>query len=302
MASVRHRTIVKRRAAGMSVLELLVSTVVLFASMAVLSELAVLIISAVMNTTNKVTGMEAARAAMNRISSDVRQARAVGDYYGVGPDKLNFPAATDPLYGVTPPPLPTSWRPMTLGSTVLILQIPVTYEDPIDSQNPANGLPIVLPKDHLGTAIPPANTENLDTVVYEVIADTNRPGEYLLQVARYPGAQLTQLTSNSSKAIMPPQTILKGLVGPMAGVNGSTPSVFSYLAPQNSVLPYAKTSNPPTDAESIRGVGIDIEIKNTGRAITEGDGRFPQYLGMHTEAFLRTNTSITVTNTLVLPP
>jgi type II secretory pathway pseudopilin PulG len=286
----------------MSLVEVLLSAAILTISMAVLSELAVLIIAAVMNTTNKVTGMEAARAAMNRISSDVRQARTIGDFYGVAATKLSFPSTTNPQYGTTPPPLPAGWQPMKVSGTVLVLQIPVTYEDPDDNKNPANGLPIMLPKDHFGTNLPPVNTENLDTVVYEVVPDQERLGEYMLQFVRYPGAQLSQLPSVSTRSVTTPQTILKGLVGPIADKDGLTPSVFSYLAPQNAALPYAKTSNPPTDAELIRGVGIDLEIKNTGRSATEGDGRFSQHLGIHTEAFLRTNASITVRNTLVLPP
>ncbi len=311
MGSVSLQTLQKRTSRGASLIELLVTMGIVSLSFAVLSELAVMVTSASIKTTNKVDGLIAARTAMNRIATDVRHARGVGDAYGVGTDRFIFPAPSNPkhgaLYGSTPPnggwpAAPWAPIPMTLSSTVLILQIPVTYEDPNNANNKANGMPLMLPKDHFRSGVPPTNMENLDTVVYEVVPDTTRTGEYLLQVARFPGEQIRQVPSKAVPAINPPQTILKGLVGPKTTADGVMPSVFTYLAPLNAPTPFARVAPQSVSADAIRGVGIDLEIKNTGLPSAQGDGNEPQILGIHTETFMRANIAAEQNNTTVVPP
>lgn len=303
MGAVKPRLRGRRHARGASLIELLVTMGIVALSLTVLSELAVMVTSASIKTTNKVDGLIAARTAINRITADIRHARGVGDAYGVGSDRFTFPATTNPkhgsLYGSSPPTggwPPPPWTPMTLSGTVLVLQIPVTYEDAGNPNNKANGMPLMLPHDHFRAGVPPTNMENLDTVVYEVIPDSTRPGEYLLQVARFPGEQISQVPSKAMPAINPPQTILKGLVGPKSNSDASM-SVFTYLAPQNAPMPFSKVAPLSVNPDSIRGVGIDLEIKNTGLTAAQGDGNAPQVIGIHAEAFMRTNIAAEQNNT-----
>lgn len=311
MGAVSFQSLKKRQPHGASLIELLVTMGIVALSFAVLSELAVMVTSASIKTTNKVNGLIAARTAMNRIAADVRHARGVGDSYGVGAARFTFPAPSNPkhgsMYGSTPPiggwpSAPWAPIPMTLSGTVLVLQIPVTYEDPNNANNKANGMPLMLPKDHFSAGVPPSNMENLDTVVYQVVPDTTRTGEYLLQVARFPGEQIRQVPSKAVPAINPPQTILKGLVGPKTTADGTMPSVFTYLAPQSAPTPFSRVAPQSVSADAIRGVGVDLEIKNTGLPTEQGDGNAPQIIGIHTESFMRSNIAAEQNNTTVVPP
>lgn len=284
---------------GISILEMVVAIAILTGSLAVFSELATLLTIGSLTTTNKVEGLAAARTAMNRIAADVRQARAIGDCYADNSTaRLQFPAATNPIYGTyygAPPPIP-SWpiypwnMTMKLSSTILILQVPVTYENP---GSPVDGMPLTLTIAQ--GAKPPIKMENLDTIVYEVVPDDSRPGQYLIQVARFPGQPIAGLTTSANRRINPPQTILKGLVGPSLRSSGSNiPSVFTFLPRFNSGPPVVTPT--ALDIDSIGGVGIDIEIKNTGLDGNQGDGRFPQIMGFHSEAFMRSNRNMTLNN------
>ncbi len=282
---------------GISIIEFLVTIVIMSMAMLVISELSVMITTAVVKTTNKVEGLEAARIAVNRISADIRHSRCIGDFYG--PSRRIFPSPNNPLYSTRVPPggwpVPP-WEPnMVVSETILILQIPVIFEDPLNPQNPSNGMPLVLPVDHFGTGLPPVNMENLDTVVYQVVADAERPGEYLLQVARFPGEQLPGLTSKVQPMINPPQTILRGLIGPTVPPS-KVPSVFSYLARVNTTPPIA-IIDPNAGIDNVSGVGIDLVIKKTGLKTEQGDGRFPSFFGIHAEEFMQGNRNMNLKNT-----
>mgnify|MGYP000159057034 CR=1 FL=1 len=293
----------RRTQSGISLTELVVTAVILIGSMAVFGELAVLITVASMTTTNKVDGLAAARSALNRISADVRQARCIGDGYANGANRLVFPASNNPKYASNAPPggWPAApWSSMILGPSILILQVPVLYKNPGSA---LNGVPTILPKNHFGAGSPPTNMANVDTIVYEVLADPLRAGEYQLKVARFPGEQLDVLGTASAPmtAINPPQTILRGLVGP-TGNGSAMPIVFSYFAPSTSDPPNTKVIPSAANAERLRGVGIDLEVKNTGLAPQQGDGRFPQFFGVHTEAFIRNSRNMTMQNIVPVQP
>lgn len=301
---------------GFSITELMVTSILLVFAMAVIGELAVVTTMGSVKMTNKVDGLAAARAAISRISTDVRHARAIGDYYGTGANRLQFPAPTNPIYNATTPlgGWPSApWNPaMAVSDNILVLQIPVLYQDPLNDNNTANGFPIMLPQGHFGPNNPPYNMENLDTVVYEVVPDQERPGEYLLQVARFPGEQLTGLNSKYSTPINPPQTILKGLIGPTSNNGSTVPSVFSYLYRNQKTYSSKKAYTPssfttaamPLSAgvlDSILGIGIDLEVKRTGLDTSQGDGQYPQFFGIHSEAFMRSNREMRLNNTTAAP-
>ena len=99
-----------RHSQGFSITELMLTTILLGVSMAVISELVVLTTLGTLRITNKAEGLTAARIALNRISTDVRHARAVGDFYGQGAGRLKFPDPdNNPLY-----PSPVSYTYLTL--------------------------------------------------------------------------------------------------------------------------------------------------------------------------------------------
>ncbi len=286
-----------RRQSGLSLAELLVTMVILAMSMIVLSQLVVLVTTGSITTTNKVFGMSASRLAINRIASDVRNARYVGDAYGQPGSRLTFPAPGNPIYDGSRIPsggwpiLPWN-QTMTVSDSILVLQTPVTYQD-ISPANPSllNGLPILLPAGYFGAGEPKVNMENLNTIVYQVVPDTERPGEFALQVAIFPGVAVNGMPA-PPLAINPPKTILRGIIGPKLNNGRALPAIFSYLSRQ-----YQPTSQPSAaNSDSITGVGIDIEVKTTGRSVQDGDGLYPQFIGLHDEAYMRSNRNMTFNN------
>ncbi len=307
---------VKRSKKGTSLTELLMSVVLLGFSMAIIGELAIVSTMGTVRTTNKTDGLASARSAIDRISSDVRHARCFGDYYASAVERLTFPSSTNPLYTKTAPSggwpaAPWQATPMTMSESCLILQIPVMFLDPsndpsnslynpLSTENPRNGFPIMLPKNVSGEL---SDLENLDTVIYQVVPDPARSGEFLLQVARFPGAKINGLNTSYRGTINPPQTILKGLIGPKS--NGAPvtelPRVFSYLGrtpigkPADSNMMSKKNLSAAT-IPSVLGIGIDLEIKKAGLTTTNGDGRDPQFLGIHREAFMRANRNLILNN------
>ncbi len=295
---------------AMSVVELLITIVIMGISLASIAELSTLVTKSVVKSTNEIEGADGARIALSRISSDIRQARFIGDIYG--PEKSKFPSTNNPIYNSIRmpsagwPPLP--WNPdMTLADTILILQIPVFFEDPNNANNTSNGMPIMLEKGHYAANDPKTNMENLDTVVYQVVPDVERPGEFLLQVARFPGAQHTGLLSKKLEAINPPQTILKGIVGPFLanpsnGQSATYPSVFSYLTRVTGMPPVRTVVPTSVNTDTICGVAIDLNTKNTGLKTTQGDGKAPNIIGVHQETFMQYNRNMSLRNTSDLNP
>ncbi len=288
----------KRTKRGASLVELLIAISLFGFLAAILTQLAINVTTASIKISNKTLGQEAARTAMNRMLADIRQARSIGDFYGAGG---KFPAPTNPIYGALPPtggwPGPP-WNPnMTLTPQVLVIQIPVFYQDKdnpdiVDAAkppNPFNGFPTML---RLDPAKPSLNVENLDTVVYQVVPDLKKPEEYVLQVARFPGVKMTSLNNLQPELINPPQTILKGLVGPKVG-GGTVPNVFTYFGRPQNIGPYRKIT--PSAGTEARGVGIDMEIRKLGDDQATVS-RFPEYIGIHQEAFVGANTNMTLVN------
>jgi len=305
MDTVSKTTTKKRSKAAMSAVELLISIAIMGISLAAIAELSTLVTRTVVKSTNEIEGSDGARIALNRICSDIRQARFIGDMYG--PDKSKYPADNNPINNAIRIPA-AGWPSypwnsnMVLGDTILILQIPVFYEDPTNINNASNGMPIMLEQNHFGPNDPPVNMENLDTVVYQVVPDPERPNEFLLQVARFPGEQHQGLLSKKLDAINPPQTILKGIVGPLLANQGNGqpsayPSVFSYLTRVNSIPPIRKVIPTAVNTETISGVAIDLNTKNTGLKTSQGDGKAPSIIGLHQETFLQFNRNMSLRNT-----
>lgn len=291
MGAVRGR---KRSKSGFSISEILLATILSAAAFAVIGELTALLTMSTVTTWTKTEGLAAAQFAMARITNDVRHARAFGDFYATNGNRISFPAPNNPIYptGAAPAagwPVPPWKYPMVLSDTVLVIQQPVFLSAP---NSVVNGVPLMLPS-NLQSPPSPQNQENLTTVVYEVLPDPNQTNEFVIQVARFPGAYLGVAVND--KPINPPQTILKGLIGPTTSPN-QPPSVFSYLRKDDATKPFTISPPDSTTADLIAGVAIDFEIRNTNLGSVANGERFPQTTALHSEALARSNKSLIFRN------
>jgi type II secretory pathway pseudopilin PulG len=251
----------------MTLIEMLVSCAIVGLAAAGISGLMLLNNLSTHRLFNKVDNLNQARQVVERIGKDLRMARNVGDVYGAnielnpGPPPvlgtegtnrfpLPGPQGSNPLYsgGQTPPSgwpgAPWPGRPYVLSPQTLIVQVPIFD---------ATGFPT---KVAAGSGNPPAasDQDNVDTLVYQVVADPDRTGEYMLQVAGFPGqGSALKLRSN------PPQTILHGIVGPRDPLTG-LPKIFQFLnrydtsgTPQDTWL--------GSDIANVTGVVMNVEIK-----------------------------------------
>ena len=198
----------------MSLVELLMTTLVMGIVAAGTSGLIMLNNMANMQVLNKVDDLNAARQAMERIGHDVRMARNVGDGYGVknpltglveGSDQ--FPVqegnnGRNPHYGngqapsdgwpvqVSATPQLPAWpaRPYRLSPQTLIVQVPVFYlapqNDPTSGaynpgaiQDPQNGFP---------TAVGAAQGDPSSAAVDPPGATQDNVDTYVYQVLEYP--------------------------------------------------------------------------------------------------------------------
>jgi type II secretory pathway pseudopilin PulG len=304
----------KRSTAGVSLVELLVSTVV----MSVVAAAMMSIVLVNYRTNAKVMAIQdnvdAVRSIKERIASDVREGRALGDVFGtevtnnttnpplkytIGSDR--FPeAARNPIYGGTLPYIPQGWPapPWRLSNTCLIVQIPVLdnhNDDPGGHKlNPAAvGWPTMIPQGWTGGGPPaPVNQDNVETHVYMVIRDPLVPGEFQMQMASYGGMAVP----GYSPAVHTrgPQTLLKGIIGPLDAA--SNPKVFQFInrisqtgSPDDSIQPNGSHSPEYT------GVVVNLEVKRhqMQNAVRRGISQTP--IGMKIEVFMRNNALATST-------
>jgi prepilin-type N-terminal cleavage/methylation domain-containing protein len=315
-----------RTAKGFTLTEMIVTSLLLGLTIAAIGEVAVMSTFATTKMTNSVDCLSASRVAADRIASDVRSARAFGDFYAAPANRAQFPGDTNnPLYGSQPPSggwptAPWTTPPYVLNAQTLIIQQPVLFLDPTNdptspsyapsaSVNPRNGFPMMVKQGALnGGTVPAVNVENLDTVVYQVVADPEKSGQFLLQMARFPGAQLTAkppetVTSSYKIAINPPQTILKGIIGPKdpanAGNSTALPSVFRYYTNSTTIAPpqLIPINQLTANISNIRGVATDFEVfRPDSSSTTTNTAVNPAVLGLHSEAFTRANTNASLSN------
>lgn len=275
-----------RRSKGMSLLEMLVSVSIVSLVSAGIAGLVMLNGMASTRLSSKTDDVNAARNAMERISKDVRMARNIGGVFGapvllaVGPPEIwgtepsdEFPSTSNPLYGAGQQP-PGGWpsdpwpaKPYKLGARTLIVQIPVFD---------ANGFPTMI-RAGTGNPVTPVNSDNLDTLVYQVLPDPSAPGEYMMQIAGIPGSptSLKMMTN-------PPQTILKGIVGPKDPETGEV-VCFQYLDRTDpSGTPITSLTIPQLG--NVTGVIVVVEVKradpNTSDSVT---------VACKSEMFMRNN-------------
>ncbi|QQR58972.1 MAG: hypothetical protein IPG59_05625 [Candidatus Melainabacteria bacterium] len=288
---------------GATITELLIATVLLGVTMAALGEIMGLMTILSGRANNKASALDSARNAINRISSDVRSARAFADMHsGNLIDRNIFPSSNNPVYGSGG--ISISGAPYKLSEHTLIVQTPVFYTSsiPDPSSLKYNIFPVAFKT--TSTTMPPISVpsplqdvENVDTIVYDVVSD-GTTGNFTLETKRYPGAYVSsypsgiQQSSYKSMIDNPSQRILKDIIGPKSKSGSSFPVVFKYYGKNTNgktfqIDPLQFDANPAL-VNSIIGVGINIEIKKSGSA-SSSNNLHDQQIGIHDEVFARTN-------------
>ena len=183
--------------------------------------------------------------------------------------------------------------PYSLGPQTLIIQQPVFYEASNGSTSSLNGFPLRLAPGAVTSSpmLPPVASEYVDTVVYQVIPDPepSSQGQYLLQVARFSGFPLVP-GCKLREPINPPQTVLKGIVGPVDSANPIGPSIFQYLTSAQENQPITNPSS--AQAKKVTGVSINVEVRMPASNTSVNQ----QATALHLEAFLKNSRLMRLTN------
>jgi hypothetical protein len=293
-----------RSTRGATLVELAISTVVLaFASMAIFSALlSTLQCSHKLN--NKCGTIDSFRNTVDKVCRNVRMGRSLGDVFGSTSGGMvqgssTFPSNRNPVYGAGQAP-PNRWpvwadglapTTFTAGNQTLIVQVPIF--DP-------SGFPTAIPAN---TGNPASTTvqDNVETHIYRVVADAQNPGEWILQWARIPG--MAAAGYNPAYAQTEPQTICKGIIGPLRDGN---PRIFQYIDKTDpSGTPQDSIPNGGQTIAAFSGVILNLELINhddSGRM--EGVWKQPAVIAFKTEVFLRNNslaTTVGMPSTAITP-
>lgn len=307
----------KRTESGVSLVEMLVATLMMAFISAGILGLAYMNWKTSQRIENKSDSANAARQAIDRLSFEIRQARSVGDHYGVvvpptqqvvdmdrsgindtttdlrvfHADALpaghveqgvatlsspSFPAPGNPQYDISNTSL-TGWEdgrpalPYVLSNRCLVLQVPIFT-------------PSGFPRAYAGAGLTQP-VECLDTWVYRVVPSRSARGEWLLQVAGYPGQGSTMSKPREVR------TILSGIVGPMGPDN--TPRVFQYLLSSDSA---AADTVQWQNVADISGVLVQLEIRRSqASAGVAQKGGQQAFVGFKQEVYLRNNSLTSLT-------
>jgi hypothetical protein len=133
--------------------------------------------------------------------------------------------------------------------------------------------------------------EYVDTIVYQLVPDPDPQahGQYLLQVARFSGFPLIN-NCKLRPAINPPQTVLRGIVGPIDAAYSGVPSIFQYLGTPQEAAPVSTPNSQQT--ASTCGVSINLEVKSTNSST----GANQDIASAHAEAFPRSGRFLRLNN------
>lgn len=298
-----------RKEQGASLAELMVSMSIMSIAAAGVLSLAVMGGKSSMKIFNKLDSTNAARNVIDRIGKDIRTARNIGDIYLEDPGddendddddtdddsddvdedqptegSTSFPSVNNPLYGAGQSPTggwpATPWPnpPYNLSNTCLVVQMPIFD---------ANGFPTAIA---IGEGNPPAVTilDNVDTYVYQILPDTANSGEYMMQVAMFPGDQTKVAAAQRRPILNPPRTILKGIIGPK-DTNGNL-KCFQFVS---AVDPTPLDTVTATQVPNMTGVVVNLELKRK-----QAGNSTASTIGIKSEVFLRNNTLSTTAGQL----
>ncbi len=262
----------------MSLVEMLATILIMGMVATAITEITVTQNVVAFRTFNKIDALTNARRVASFIERDIHNACFVGDQSNTNPNIYPGP----PVY--------------TLNGQTLILQLPIFY-----SPAATGGIP-AIPTQVTNTNTVTVNGKpysynstywNVDTVIYQVVGDTSRPGtgQFVLQKTVYPGIHNANY---ESAPVASSQSILAGIVGPQDltqptdGTAGtSPPAVFGYFSKQAPI--YSSNFQPGTqpDASNINGVSINLEVFSN--AASKRVDLTPRSMAFRTEAFMRGN-------------
>lgn len=294
----------ERKSSGATLTELLVASLLMGLTMAVIGEVMGLMTLTAGRMNNKSNAIDSERVITSRISSDVRATRTFGDSFASAPaERYQFPSSSNPIYGATGIPVVNS--PYFLSAHTLILQQPSFYAAPNGdaADEKFNIFPIAFKAGDTTTAPIAANLsagkiENLETIIYDVIP-TSTPGNWDIVFKRFPGASISSFPNGMQPSLQKPlidtepQIVGKGLIGPLSRSGDTFPAVFQYYVKGASGAVETLDSaqiNIPGNVDRIIGVGINLEMKKP----ESGDKKssIDQQVGLHSEVFCRTNRGI----------
>lgn len=287
---------------------------------------------------NQTDTNNAIRQIKERLGVDLRAGRTLGDVYGTGfTDNVNgtqvwipqgvdyFPGSQNPVYGAgqTPPKgWPSSWpgggstNPYRLSNKCLIVQVPIgnNHNDSATKHAWSTdasklGWPTAIyPNNASYTAAQraqgpgnPAVTvpwDNVETHVYMVVVDPDNAGEYLLQWCSFPGLAVPGYNPEAH-SMAQPQTLLKGIIGPL-DANGNI-KVFQFLdktkpnSPPQDIITDTDGVSSPAHIANYTGIAINLEVRTHQDSVLGRKNISLQPIGFKSEIFLRNN-AIATTN------
>ncbi len=283
-----------RTTSGFSLVELLVTVLVMALSSSAIFGVLVTIMSQSSKLQNRCDTIEVARNSLEKIGRDMRSGRSLGDVFGTEVNNMVegsdvFPSARNPLYGSgqTPPNGWPAWgdqsKPETfkLSNTTLVVQVPVFDTDGWPGAIPQNLLPVGM-----------QTQANVETHIYRVVADPDNPGEWLLQWTKVPGASVPGYDAAGLRPSAS-QTLASGIVGPLNPATGQ-PRIFQYLDKLDATGTARDNIADPQNMVNYSGVMVNLEIRQH-RDTSQVSGKFVKtsVLALKTEIFLRNNSIAT---------
>lgn len=274
--SIKRRA--RRNKSGVSLTELLVGSLLLGSSLAVVAELMSLCVLANTKLFRQFDAQRGVSVALDRIKRDVRMAQEIRS-------------------ALNPEEQLELGQQKSLSSSVLILRLPIPFLAKANAPDDPAYDASAPPDDLNGYTIP-----GYHLVVYEVSPDIDAPGEFKLTMSR---RLIPNLDSYKSKfpwfaersfigGKVDAQTIAKGIIGPVdAGdTAGGFPKTFSYVAKNPSRVDRLDTlkegvlySQPIAGSVSL--ISVDLEVKR-GESVSQSSvSANEKILGVHTEAQLR---------------
>jgi Tfp pilus assembly protein PilE len=267
----------QRRVHGISLVEMLATILIMGIVAAAITEITVTQNVVAFRTFNKLDALTNARRVASFIERDIHNACYIGSE--------------------TTAPGPA----ISLSPQILILQMPIFYSPSSTLANGISAIPtggtataIVIIN---GTPVPlPMATKNCDTVIYQVVGDTTRPGtgQFVLQKTVYPGLHAPAYPNYESAAVATDQAILTGIVGPLdltqpvdptAGT--PPPAVFGYFSKLTPMYGGNYQAGSVLAPSNINGVSINLEVFSNQSS--KRIDLTPRSMAFRTEAYVRGN-------------
>jgi hypothetical protein len=266
---VRLRTSVsrRRRNRGVSLTELLVGSLLLGVSLAVVAELMSLCVVSSTKMSRQFDAQTSVNTALDRLKRDIRMAKEIR-------------SETNEFGSVK----------KTSSARTLILHMPIFYLNKRNDPNDPSYDPGAAQDSLNGFTLP-----GYYAVLYELIPDPERLGEFMLTISTRRTPVVVAEPNSSYREIVDNQILVKGIVGPLeqGGSTGSIPKVFSYVAKnpnQEERLDLIQEGAlyDQSVMNGVNGVGVDFEIKRGELAEADtADTPLDKTVGVHAEVCMR---------------